>query len=34
MKEFQYDQVFIEDSTQEKISEDTNVSMAVDLNLS
>ena len=26
MKEFQYDQVFIEDSSQEKIFEDTNVS--------
>ena len=26
MKEFQYDQVFIEDSTQEKILEDTNIS--------
>ena len=27
MKEFQYDQVFMEDSTQEQIFEDTNVSI-------
>ena len=27
LKEFQYDQVFMEDSTQEKIFEDTNVSL-------
>lgn len=26
LKEFQYDQIFMEDSTQEKIFEDTNVS--------
>ena len=26
VKEFQYDQVFMEDSTQEKILEDTNIS--------
>ena len=28
LKEFQYDQVFMEDSTQEKIFEDTNVSLS------
>ena len=29
VKEFQYDQVFMEDSTQEKIFEDTNVSTVI-----
>ena len=28
LKEFQYDQVFMEDSTQERIFEDTNVSFS------
>ena len=29
VKDFQYDQVFMEDSTQEKVFEDTNVSVDV-----